>query len=91
MARRAGAVEVGTEACRVAIREGSAVLVLLARDAAEGQRRKVESLARARGVRILAGPARVELGRRVGRGPLSAVAVTDEKMAKKIMVDADDA
>ena len=89
MARRAGAVEGGTEACRTAIREGRAALVVLASDAAEGQRRKVEALARAREVRILVGPTRAGLGQRVGMGPLSAVAVTDQAMANKIVVGAE--
>ena len=87
MARRAGAVEAGTDACRAAVREGRAALVILAADSAEGQRRKVENLSRAREVRILTGPSRAELGRRVGMGPVSAVAVTDETMANKILVD----
>lgn len=84
LAQRAGAVVKGTEATRSALRRGEARLVLLAEDGSGTQREKVVPLAEARGVpwRILGDQA--SLGRAVGSGPLSSVAVTRSGFARKI-------
>ena len=84
LARRAGAVQVGVERAREALRLGEATLIVVAADAAPGQRRKVEALALAREVPILIGPEREELGRMLGVSELSAVALTDSRFAERL-------
>ena len=84
IARRAGAVQVGVERTRLALRAGDAHLVVSASDAAPGQVRKAEALASARGVPVLQGPDRSELGRILGAEACSAAAVTDERFASEL-------
>jgi len=84
MARRAGAVQVGVERAREALRMGEATLIVVAADAAPGQRRKVEALASARDVPVLVGPEREELGRMLGVSELSALALTDSRFADRL-------
>lgn len=75
LARRAGAVVVGTDAVRSAVRDGRAALVLFAADAAEGQLGKVQGVLRHHPVPVRWMPDRVALGAAVGSGPTTAVAV----------------
>lgn len=84
LAGRAGAVALGTERAREALRRGDARLVLVARDAAAGQRAKVERLAEARGVPLRWCGERSELGGALGQGPLSAVAVLEDDFAQEL-------
>jgi ribosomal protein L7Ae-like RNA K-turn-binding protein len=81
IARRAGAVQVGVERSREAVRSGEARLVVSAADAAPGQVKKVVALARAREVPVLDGPSRRELGGLVGVAECSALVVTDDRLA----------
>lgn len=85
LARRAGAVVLGTEATRRAVRSGEALCVLTARDASPTQSKKVTGLARERRVphRVVAD--RRALGAALGSASLSAVAVTDPSFAQQIL------
>jgi ribosomal protein L7Ae-like RNA K-turn-binding protein len=85
LARRAGAVAAGTQRTREALRAGLAKLVLVAGDAAEPQRRKVEVIASRRGVPRVVVADRVGLGSAVGEPPLSAVAVTEAGFAQRLL------
>jgi ribosomal protein L7Ae-like RNA K-turn-binding protein len=85
LARRAGALAPGTQRAREALRAGTAKLVLLAGDASELQRRKVEGIAEKRGVPRVALADRVALGAAVGKPPLSAVVVTDAGFAERLL------
>jgi ribosomal protein L7Ae-like RNA K-turn-binding protein len=84
LAHRAGAVERGTEAARQALRNGEAFLVLIARDASEKQKEKVLKPLRGKGVPYLEIADREALGMAVGRGPLTALAVTDASFASEM-------
>lgn len=84
LARRAGATVHGTAATRDAIRSGRARLVVMAEDASKTQKEKVERLLRHRSVPSRVLGSRNELGRALGTGPLSAVAVTDPSIAKAL-------
>ncbi len=84
LARRAGALVLGTEATRECLRSGKAELVILAEDGSETQRRKVLPLAEAREVPLVFLGGRVELGATLGAGPLSAVAVTGASLAREL-------
>lgn len=84
LAARAGAVVPGTERAREAVRAGEAKLVLVAVDASDNSRDKILPLLRVRGVPHLVRFDRAALGAAVGRGPLSAVAVTGAPLAERL-------
>jgi ribosomal protein L7Ae-like RNA K-turn-binding protein len=85
LARRAGGVAAGTDAVRDAIREGSARLVLVASDAAPGQTAKVRRTLAGHSVPHGVWGTRAELGATVGVKTLTAVAVTQPKLAAEIL------
>ena len=85
LAKRAGMLEHGTESTRRAVMDGRARLVVLARDAAEGQRDKVMKLLRHRATPNATLGTRQELGKAVGTAPVSAVAVTDRGFAHRLV------
>lgn len=84
LAERAGMVIPGTGRVREAVRSGRVRLVLLASDASRNSRDKLEPLLRAVGLGYAVIADRARLGAAVGRAPLSAVAVTDAAMARRI-------
>ena len=84
LASRAGALVTGTDAVRQAVREERVHRVFLAEDAAPGQRQKLEPLLQARQVPSHIMFSRVELGSAVGRSPVSALGVTDLKLARRL-------
>lgn len=85
LARRAGALEAGTSAVREALRSGRARLVLVAADAAEGQRRKLAGLLARGSVPVRVYGDRASLGAAIGTSPVSALAVTDRALAALIL------
>jgi ribosomal protein L7Ae-like RNA K-turn-binding protein len=85
LARRAGRLVVGAEESRRAIRNRVASVVVIADDAAEGQRDKVLRASKAGGVPVLRQASSVALGGAVGRAPVTAVAVTDVELSSKLL------
>lgn len=83
LAKRAGALVTGTEQVRVAVRDGSARVVVLAGDAAPGQQAKLLPLLQARGVAHFVGPRRDQLGAATGLGPVSALGLTEVGFARR--------
>lgn len=84
LARRAGAVAAGTDATRAAVARGVAHCVVLAGDASEAQKEKVLNLLRHRKIPqhgVASGDA---LGAALGKGTLTAVAVTDAHFAHRL-------
>ncbi|HUF49459.1 MAG TPA: ribosomal L7Ae/L30e/S12e/Gadd45 family protein [Longimicrobiales bacterium] len=86
MAARAGAVIPGTDRVRDAARGDGLRFVLLATDASENSREKLVPLLTARSISHVTRYDRNELGAAVGRGPLSAVGVTDRALADRLQV-----
>jgi ribosomal protein L7Ae-like RNA K-turn-binding protein len=84
LARRAGAVVPGVDGVRRAVKAGEAAMVLIARDAAAGQVAKVEGVLRHHPVPVRWVPDRATLGRAVGSGPLTVVAITDRSFAEPL-------
>ncbi len=86
LARRAGAVSVGFEKVKSALRAGEVGLLLQAADAAEDGRRKIQALARATGPAVpqtqFCGAA--ELGAAVGREAAVHVAVAPGRFAESL-------
>ena len=85
LAMRAGAVAMGTERARQALRSSTAKLVLVAHDASPAQLKKIEGIIRRAAVPTAVLGDRVDLGAAVGGPPLSAVAVTDARFAKEML------
>ncbi|MEZ4414212.1 MAG: L7Ae/L30e/S12e/Gadd45 family ribosomal protein [Gemmatimonadota bacterium] len=85
LARRSGHVAPGTARAREAIRRGEARLVLVAADASPAQVDKVRKPAERHGIPLFVWGDRESLGRAVGAGPLSAVAVTRADLAKAVL------
>lgn len=94
IANRAGVVVRGTDAVRQALRSRQAALVLLAHDAAPGQRGKLTGLLAATETPAVELGSREELGRALGASPLSAVAVRPstfaERLQRELMEDSGD-
>jgi len=76
LARRAGKLAVGYSAAEQAVKRGERPLVIVARDAGEGQRARIARWEPVRGLLADAVDA-AELARALGRGKLSVVAVSD--------------
>ena len=90
LARRAGAVAPGTDATRRAIRRGEARLVLMAGDASRVQLDKIRKELNNRPIpQIIVGD-RATLGAAIGKAPMTAVAVTDESLAARLLQDLND-
>ena len=91
LARRAGAVAPGTDATRRAIRQGEARLVLMARDASGVQLDKIRKELSNRPIpQVILGD-RATLGAAIGKAPVTAVAVTSESLATRLLQDLNDA
>jgi len=84
LARRAGVVSPGTDAARRAVREGAARLVLFAGDASDVQVDKVRRVLINRAIPWGTLGDRAALGAAVGRGPVSAVAITAPHLADSL-------
>jgi len=82
---RAGRVVVGVTGVRAQLQRDGLSCVVLAADASARTREKVERLARARGVSVLAGPAALDLGAGLGRRPVQAVGVADAGLARGLL------
>lgn len=90
LARRAGAVAPGTEAVRRAIREGEALLILMAEDASSVQLDKIRTTLHDRSIpRAVLGD-RNTLGAAIGFAKLSAVAITDRSLADRLTAELND-
>ncbi|MBI4538318.1 MAG: ribosomal L7Ae/L30e/S12e/Gadd45 family protein [Gemmatimonadetes bacterium] len=85
LARRAGAVAVGSAAVREALRARRAYLVLLATDASAGQRQKLEVLSARSSVPVGVCGDRASLGAAVGAPPTAVVALTRRSFAAKLL------
>ena len=84
LARRAGSVAPGVDAARRAVHEGEARLILMAGDASGVQLQKIRNLLENRPIPQGTLGDRTTLGAAVGRGPVSAVAVTAETFADQL-------
>ena len=84
LAARARALVAGTDSVRQAARSGEVHRVLLAADAAAAQRDKLVPLLQARAVPFHLVSTRAELGAAIGRGPVSAVGLTNQQFARRV-------
>jgi len=85
LARRAGAVVPGTVPARRAVLRGEARLILMAGDASSVQLDKIRSALRNRPIPQGTLGDRAMLGAAVGRGRISALAVTSASFADRLL------
>ena len=85
LAARAGALVYGTDLVRRAVRAGRIRLAIVASDISDNTREKLRPLLENRGVAVIEGPDRGELGALVGRGPLSVVGMTEGSFADRLL------
>jgi ribosomal protein L7Ae-like RNA K-turn-binding protein len=83
LAARARAVVSGTEQVRAEARKGRLELVVLARDAAAGQRSKLTGLLDAREISYFSVLSREQLGSAIGRAPVSAIGLKQQGFARR--------
>lgn len=81
---RAGALVSGTQAVRAAVRAGGIHYVVLALDAAAGQRSKLVPLLEARRIPYHIAFSQDELGAALGRPPISAVGFSNPDLAGRV-------
>ncbi|HEV2131264.1 MAG TPA: ribosomal L7Ae/L30e/S12e/Gadd45 family protein [Longimicrobiaceae bacterium] len=84
LAARSGNLVAGTDLVRRAVRHGKIAVVLLAADASPTQREKLVPLLDARQIGYQVVLRREQLGGALGRGPISAVGVTNESFARRV-------
>jgi ribosomal protein L7Ae-like RNA K-turn-binding protein len=84
LAARAGAVLPGTDRVREAARSGSLEFALVASDASDNSRDKLLPLLDARQIPYAAVLERAALGAAVGKAPLSAVGITEKRLASRV-------
>lgn len=84
LARRAGHLVIGTQAVREAASRGQLALVIVAEDAAENAHRRLDSVMREKGIRVVRLEERESLGRAVGRGNVVVVGVRDRGLGARI-------
>ena len=86
LARRAGALAAGFEQVRAMLASGDAGILVVAREAADDGRRRLEKLDRA--VPVVRVFSAIELARALGREHVVYVAVAKGRMAKRIATEA---
>lgn len=84
LAARAGAVVPGTDRVREAARSGKLHFALVASDLSDNSRDKLLPLLNARQIPYAVLSDRDALGGAVGRAPLSALGITEKKLADRV-------
>lgn len=85
LAARAGAVVPGTDRVREAARSDNLHFVLIASDLSDNSRDKLLPLLNARQIPYAVVSDRDALGGAVGRAPLSALGITEKKLAARVV------
>ena len=80
-------LEVGRDRVRVALHRGRARLVVLAPDAGGALVDEMTAITEEKGVTMVEGPSRDEMGRVLGRRAVAVTAVTDKGLADALMQD----
>ena len=85
LAMKAGKIAGGEFAAERAVKSGKAQLVILSEDASQNTAKKFTDMAEYRGIPHCRFLNKTELGRTVGKGERSCLAVTDEGFAQSIL------
>jgi ribosomal protein L7Ae-like RNA K-turn-binding protein len=90
LGRNAGALVIGADAVHRALQQDRVYCIVLASDASESAREKVERLARARELPLVAGPDADAIAVQLGKPPVMAVGVRDRALASGLVALAPD-
>lgn len=85
LAMKAGKIAGGEFAAERALKTGEAKLLVLSEDASKNTSRKFEGMAAYRKIPVVRFLDKTELGRTIGKGERSVLAVTDEGFAQSIV------
>ncbi|OPY59082.1 MAG: putative ribosomal protein YlxQ [Pelotomaculum sp. PtaU1.Bin035] len=85
MGQRAGKLMSGNFAVKDALARGRVKLLVIAKDTSGRTRRELSVLAGSKNIPTVSFGSKVELGRLIGKAPRSAVAFTDELLARRIL------
>ncbi len=85
LARKAGCLEIGSEAAEFALSKGKAKLIILSGDAGRSTIGKFASICEAKSVPMVRASTKEKLGRILGRSQVAVAAVTEVHFAKKML------
>lgn len=88
MARKAGKVEFGYDACSRAAMHHKCKLIICSEDLAENQCRKLKTLAEASNVKFLRFGSKKEFGEAFSRRDVAIIAIEDRNFANGILLSA---
>ena len=84
IAAKAGKVKSGSFAAEEAIKNKTAVLLIMAEDASEGTKKQFGNMSTFYEVETISGSTKETLGRAIGKAERSCICVTDEGLARAI-------
>lgn len=85
LGQRAGKLVSGDFAVKDALARGRVKLLVIAENAAERTRKELTGIAGSKNIPMISYGSKEELGSLIGKSPRSAVAFTDEQMARGIL------
>ena len=84
LTRKSGNLIAGGNLAEAAIKRGKVCLLLLAQDASDGTKKRFTNMSRSFNVEILEVSTKDDLGSAIGKGQISVIGVTDQRMSKKL-------
>ncbi|MFB0957652.1 MAG: ribosomal L7Ae/L30e/S12e/Gadd45 family protein [Clostridiaceae bacterium] len=84
LTRKSGNLTAGGNLTEAAVKHGRVRLVILALDASDGTRKKLQDMTAHFGVELIEASTMDELGSAIGKGEISVIGVTDLKMSEKL-------
>lgn len=85
IARKAGAVCPGEALSAKAVKQKKAYLVLVAKDASENTKKKIETAIYGTDIPMVSFGEKADLGKMLGKAAFSVIAITENKFADRIM------
>ncbi len=82
--QKAGKLASGEQACEIAIKNNEAYLMILAQDASKNTNKRFNDKCEYRKVPLVIFGTKESLGNAIGKATRASIAVTDEKLAKKV-------
>ena len=84
LTRKSGHLIAGGNLVEAAIKRGKVCLLLLAQDASDGTKKSFRDMSRSFHVEILEVSTKDDLGSAIGKGQISVIGITDQRMSKKL-------
>lgn len=84
LTRKSGNLIAGANLSETALKRGKLSLIILAADASDGTKHKFQAMAEFNKVEIIETATMDELGYAIGKGQISVIGVTDQRMSKKL-------